>query len=75
MPKAKVIGFLVNPTDPNVATDTEQAPEESDERAGGDKNRSSRMPAGESDLEPAFAKFALEKVEAIIRAGKVPFTT
>jgi len=71
VPNAKVIGFLVNPTDPNVASDTEQANEAAN--VLGSKiviTNASR----ESELEPAFAKFALEKVEAIfVQVG--PFTT
>ena len=70
-PKAKVIGFLVNPTDPNVTSDTNQAQEAAN--LLGHKiiivNASK-----ESDLEPAFATLAQEKVEAIfVQVG--PFTT
>src|SRR5262249_8419382 len=70
-PKATVVGFLVNPTDPNLASDKQQAQEAA--RALGHKlvivNAST-----ESDLGPAFATLAKERVEALfVQVG--PFTT
>src|SRR5437660_5202802 len=61
-PKVTAVGFLVNPTDPNFASDTQQAQEAA--RALGHKLVIVNASA-ESDLEPAFTKLAKEKAEAL----------
>jgi putative ABC transport system substrate-binding protein len=69
-PKAMVVGFLVNPTDPNLASDTQQAQEAA--RALGHKLVIVNASA-ESDLEPAFTMLAGEKADALfVQVG--PFT-
>jgi putative ABC transport system substrate-binding protein len=66
-----VVGFLVNPTDPNLASDTEQAREAA--RVLG-HNLVIVNASTESDLEPAFATLVKEKVEALfVQVG--PFST
>jgi putative ABC transport system substrate-binding protein len=70
-PKATVVGFLVNPSDPNLASDTEQAREGA--RVLGHKLVIVNART-EIDLDPAFAMLMKEKVEALfIQVG--PFTT
>jgi putative tryptophan/tyrosine transport system substrate-binding protein len=65
-----VVGFLVNPTDPNLASDTQQAQEAA--RALGHKLVIVNASA-ESDLEPAFTMLAGEKADALfVQVG--PFT-
>jgi putative ABC transport system substrate-binding protein len=70
-PAAKVIGFLVNPTDPNLASDLKQAQDAAS--ILGHKLVIANAKA-EQDLEPAFALLADEKAEALfVQVG--PFTT
>jgi putative ABC transport system substrate-binding protein len=70
-PKAKVIGFLVNPNDPNLPTDTKQAQDAANVLG---HELVIVNASAESDLEPAFATLAKEKVEALfVQVG--PFTT
>jgi len=67
-PKAMVVGFLVNPTDPNLASDTQQAQEAA--RALGHKLV---IVNASADLEPAFTMLAGEKADALfVQVG--PFT-
>jgi putative ABC transport system substrate-binding protein len=70
-PKTRVVGLLVSPTDPNTASDTQQAQEAA--RVLGHKLVIANASA-ESDLESAFATLANDKVEALfVQVG--PFTT
>jgi putative tryptophan/tyrosine transport system substrate-binding protein len=70
-PRATVVGFLVNPTDPNLASDKQQGEEAA--RVLGHKLVIVNASA-ESDLEPAFATLAKERVGALfVQVG--PFTT
>ena len=69
-PKATVVGFLVNPTDPNFTSDTQQAQEAA--RTLGHKLVIVNASA-DSDLEPAFTTLAKEKADALfVQVG--PFT-
>ena len=71
VPKAKAIGFLVNPNDPNLPSDTRQARDAA--QLLGHKLIIVNASAA-SELEPAFATLANEKVEALfVQVG--PFTT
>jgi ABC-type uncharacterized transport system substrate-binding protein len=70
-PNAKAIGFLVDPNDPNLPSDTKQAQEAA--QLLGHKLVIINASA-EGELEPAFAKLAKDKVEALfVQVG--PFTT
>jgi len=70
-PKAKVIGFLVHPTDPNSPSDTAQALQATD--VLGYKLVVVKA-STEGDLETAFATIVAEKVEALfVQVG--PFFT
>ena len=70
-PKARVIGFLASPSDPNYASDTQQAREAA--RTLGHELVIVNADT-ESGLEPAFATLAKEKVDAMfVQVG--PFTT
>jgi putative tryptophan/tyrosine transport system substrate-binding protein len=70
-PKAKAIGFLVNPNDPNLSSDTKHAQEAAQLLGHKLIIVNAKAP---SDLEPAFATLAKEKVEALfVQVG--PFTT
>jgi putative tryptophan/tyrosine transport system substrate-binding protein len=61
-PKAKVIGFLVNPNDPNLSSQMNQAREATN--ALGHKLVIANA-STERDLEPAFIMLAQERVEAL----------
>jgi putative ABC transport system substrate-binding protein len=61
-PKAKVIGFLVNPNDPNLSSQMNQAREATN--ALGHKLVIANA-STERDLEPAFVMLAQEQVEAL----------
>jgi putative ABC transport system substrate-binding protein len=70
-PHAKVVGFLVNPTDPNLASDTSQAQQAAN--VLGHRLVIVNVKA-EPELEPAFAHLGSEKVAALfVQVG--PFTT
>ena len=70
-PKARVIGFLASPSDPNYASDTQQAREAA--RTLGHELVIVNADT-ENGLEPAFATLAKEKVDAMfVQVG--PFTT
>jgi putative ABC transport system substrate-binding protein len=70
-PHAKTMGFLVNPSDPNLSSDMRQAQEAADLLG----HKLIIVNAGtEADLEPAFISLAKEKAEALfVQVG--PFTT
>jgi putative ABC transport system substrate-binding protein len=70
-PTAKMMGFLVNPSDPNLVSDMKQA----QEAAGLLGHELIIVNARtEADLEPAFTSLAKEKAEALfVQVG--PFTT
>jgi len=61
VPKAAVIGFLVNPTNPNVETDTKEAQEAT--RTLGLQLRVVNA-STEHDIDAAFASFVQQRVDA-----------
>ena len=61
VPKAEVIGFLVNPTNPNAETDTKEAQEAT--RTLGLQLRVVNA-STEHDIDAAFASFAHQRVDA-----------
>jgi putative ABC transport system substrate-binding protein len=70
MPTAAVIGFLVDPTNPNAKSET------SDIQAAADALGRKLLIAGastESELDAAFANFARQRADALIVAGEVFF--
>jgi len=71
VPKAKLIGFLVNPNDPNLMSDLKYAQDAA--RLLGHRLISVNASIA-NELEPAFARLASEKVEALfVQVGS--FTT
>src|SRR5262249_24501466 len=71
LPQAKTVAFLVNPTNPNMESDTKEI-----EEAGHALGIEVQVlkASGESDIEPVFVALARSKPEALIVSNDAMFT-
>src|SRR5262245_31662739 len=71
LPRAKSVSFLVNPTNPNVETDTKEI-----EGAGHALGIEVQVlnASGENDIEPAFVALARSKPNALVVSNDAMFT-